>query len=102
MERTWSKEANRYKHERLQGSTPKDFPYFHVKFGLQKGYDHVIDEEKQFKRNFGLNVVRGMLKLLAEAMNRRPAHVSAEANREAVVSFACNWAPYDWTVQLNQ
>ncbi|KAM7528143.1 hypothetical protein LguiB_031553 [Lonicera macranthoides] len=29
----------------LQGSIPKDFPYFHVEFGLWKGYAHVIDED---------------------------------------------------------
>ncbi|KAK2977732.1 hypothetical protein RJ640_026975 [Escallonia rubra] len=45
----------------LRGSIPKDFPYFHVEFGLKKGFVHVIDDEKTFKSNFGLNVMRGML-----------------------------------------
>ncbi|KAK4851745.1 hypothetical protein QYF36_018032 [Acer negundo] len=38
----------------LRGSIPKDFPYFHVEFGLDKGFVNVIDDEKQFKSSFGL------------------------------------------------
>ncbi|KAF7130768.1 hypothetical protein RHSIM_Rhsim10G0205200 [Rhododendron simsii] len=45
----------------LRGSIPKDFPYFHVEFELNKGFVHVIEDEQQFKANFGLNVIRGML-----------------------------------------
>ncbi|KAL5787368.1 hypothetical protein ACOSP7_004317 [Xanthoceras sorbifolium] len=54
----------------LRGSIPKDFPYFHVEFGLNKGFVHVIDDEKQFKSSFGLNVIRGMLQLSEEDMHR--------------------------------
>ncbi|KAK0576484.1 hypothetical protein LWI29_018224 [Acer saccharum] len=43
--------------KRLRGSIPKDFPYFHVEFGLDKGFVHVIDDEKQFKSSFGLDVI---------------------------------------------
>ncbi|KAJ4968493.1 hypothetical protein NE237_015194 [Protea cynaroides] len=55
----------------LRGSIPKDFPYFHVEFGLNKGFVHVIDDEKQFKSSLGLNVIRGMLRLPEEDMYRR-------------------------------
>lgn len=55
----------------LQSSIPKDFPYFHVEFGLKKGFVHVIDEKMQFKSIFGLNVVRGMLQTQQEDMYRR-------------------------------
>ncbi|THF97286.1 hypothetical protein TEA_020901 [Camellia sinensis var. sinensis] len=51
----------------LRGSIPKDFPYFHVEFG----FVHVMDDEKQFKSNFGLNVIRGMLRLPEEDMSGR-------------------------------
>ncbi|KAL5857001.1 hypothetical protein ACOSQ3_004459 [Xanthoceras sorbifolium] len=54
----------------LRGSIPKDFPYFHVEFGLNKGFVHVIDDEKQFKSSFGLNVIRSMLQLSEEDMHR--------------------------------
>ncbi|KAM7522548.1 hypothetical protein LguiA_012450 [Lonicera macranthoides] len=85
----------------LRGSIPKDFPYFHVEFGLKKGFVHVIDDEKQFQSNFGLNVVRGILKLPAEDMHRRRAHVSMETQKEAVADFAQDWAHFDWTKQLD-
>jgi hypothetical protein len=84
----------------LRGSIPKDFPYFHVEFGLKKGFVHVIDDESNFEANFGLNVVRGILKLPAEDMHRRRAHLSVEAQKGAVAEFSRDWAAFDWTKQL--
>ncbi|CBI26380.3 uncharacterized protein LOC100264750 [Vitis vinifera] len=84
----------------LRGSIPKDFPYFHVEFGLNKGFVHVIDDEKQFKSSLGLDVIRGMLRLPEEDMHRRRRHESAEAQKQAVVNFARDWEPFDWTKQL--
>ncbi|XP_058222874.1 uncharacterized protein LOC131332590 [Rhododendron vialii] len=84
----------------LRGSVPKDFPYFHVEFGLNKGFVHVIDDEQQFEANFGLNVIRGMLKLPEEDIYGRRKHDSQETQKQAVSSFARDWAPFDWTKQL--
>ncbi|KAL4179267.1 hypothetical protein AMTRI_Chr13g119230 [Amborella trichopoda] len=61
----------------LHGSIPKYFPYFHV--------------DLQFKRNMGLNVVRGMLELPEEDMYRRRQHDSVETQRQAVSRFAREW-----------
>ncbi|KAI3469702.1 hypothetical protein Pfo_026365 [Paulownia fortunei] len=85
----------------LRGSIPKNFPYFHVEFGLNKGFVHVIDDEKEFKSSFGLNVIRGMLRLPAEDMYRRRRHESVETQKQAVASFARDWEPFDWTKQLD-
>ncbi|MCD7462203.1 hypothetical protein HAX54_047999 [Datura stramonium] len=84
----------------LRASIPKDFPYFHVEFGLNKGFVHVIDDEKQFSSSFGLNVIRGMLKLPPEDMHQRQRRESVDTQREAVASFARDWEPFDWTKQL--
>lgn len=84
----------------LRASIPKNFPYFHVEFGLNKGFVHVIDDENEFQSNFGLNVVRGMLQLPAEDMHRRRKHESAETQKLAVANFARDWKPFDWTKQL--
>ncbi|KAF9626195.1 hypothetical protein IFM89_031322 [Coptis chinensis] len=84
----------------LHGSIPKDFPYFHVEFGLHKGFVHVIDDENQFKSSFGLNVIRGMLQLPQED-NRLRKHESFEAQRKRVLSFAQEWEPFDWTKELD-
>ncbi|KAL3507696.1 hypothetical protein ACH5RR_033078 [Cinchona calisaya] len=85
----------------LRASIPKNFPYFHVEFGLNKGFVHVIDDEKEFKSNFGLNVIRGMLRLPAEDMHRRQKHESLETQKQAVSGFARDWEPFDWTKQLD-
>ncbi|KAB1206187.1 CWF19-like protein 2 [Morella rubra] len=86
----------------LRGCIPKNFPYFHVEFGLNKGFVHVIDDEEQFKSSLGLNVIRGMLHLPEEDMYRRRRYESVEVQREAVKSFLQDWEPFDWTTQLHQ
>ncbi|KAF9596573.1 hypothetical protein IFM89_012304 [Coptis chinensis] len=85
----------------LRGSIPKNFPYFHVEFGLDKGFVHVIDDEKQFTSNLGLNVLRGILQLPEKDMFRRRKHDSLEAQKKAVLSFAQEWEPFDWTKALD-
>ncbi|XP_028100231.1 CWF19-like protein 2 isoform X2 [Camellia sinensis] len=85
----------------LRGSIPKDFPYFHVEFELNKGFVHVMDDEKQFKSNFGLNVIRGMLRLPEEDMYGRRKHDSVETQKQAVARFVKDWEPFDWTKQLD-
>ncbi|KDP45651.1 hypothetical protein JCGZ_17258 [Jatropha curcas] len=85
----------------LRNSIPKDFPYFHVEFGLNKGFVHVIDDEEQFKSSLGLNVIRGMLQLPEEDMHRRRRHESVEAQKQAVAHFVRDWEPFDWTKQLS-
>ncbi|MCL7028962.1 hypothetical protein MKW94_008652 [Papaver nudicaule] len=85
----------------LRGSIPKDFPYFHVEFGLDKGFVHVIDDETQFKSNIGINVIRGMLQLPEEDMyRRRQKNDSIESQKHAVGLFAKEWEQFDWTKQL--
>ncbi|KAI9200068.1 hypothetical protein LWI28_002274 [Acer negundo] len=86
----------------LRGSIPKDFPYFHVEFGLDKGFVNVIDDEKQFKSSFGLNVMRGMLQLPEEDMHRRQRHRvcgGTKAGSDKICSEIGK--PFDWTKQLN-
>ncbi|XP_073155380.1 uncharacterized protein [Henckelia pumila] len=85
----------------LRNSIPKNFPYFHVEFGLDKGFVHVIDDEKGFRSSFGLDIIRGML-LPAEDMHRRSRHESLERQKQAVASFASDWEPFDWTKQLEK
>ncbi|KAL5542163.1 hypothetical protein UlMin_009873 [Ulmus minor] len=86
----------------LRGSIPTNFPYFHVEFGLDRGFVHVIDDEKQFNSSLGLNVIRGMLELPEEDMYRRRRYESVEGQKQAVQIFARDWEPFDWTKQLDQ
>lgn len=84
----------------MRGSIPENFPYFHVEFGLNKGFVHVIDDENNFKTGFGLNVIRGMLQLAEEDMHRRRRYESVEVQKHAMANFLKDWEPYDWTKQL--
>ncbi|KAK4263903.1 hypothetical protein QN277_029257 [Acacia crassicarpa] len=86
----------------LRNSIPKHFPYFHVEFGLNKGFVHVIDDEKQFNSNLGLNVIRGMLHLAEEDMYRRRRYDAVDVQKQAVVHFLKEWGPFDWTKQLRE
>lgn len=86
----------------LRNSIPKQFPYFHVEFGLNKGFVHVIDDEKQFNSNIGLNVIRGMLDLAEEDMYRRRRYEALDVQKQAVASFSKEWEHFDWTKQLHE
>ncbi|XP_031124168.1 LOW QUALITY PROTEIN: CWF19-like protein 2 [Ipomoea triloba] len=85
----------------LRASIPKDFPYFHVEFGLNRGFVHVIEDEKGFKSSFGLDMVRGMLKLPAKDMHSHRTHEFIATQKQAVASFARDWEPFNWTKQLD-
>jgi hypothetical protein len=55
---------------------PKNFAYFHVEFGLSSGFIHVIDDEQEFPRTFGADVVAGVLEIPGEViarLKRKPA-----------------------------
>ncbi|KAF8021840.1 hypothetical protein BT93_G2091 [Corymbia citriodora subsp. variegata] len=85
----------------LRASIPKDFPYFHVEFGLNRGFVHVIDDEKDFKSSLGLDVIRGMMRLPEEDMHRRRRSESMDTQKQAVANFVQDWEPFDWTKQLD-
>ncbi|GAQ78864.1 hypothetical protein KFL_000200160 [Klebsormidium nitens] len=84
----------------LKASIPKNFPYFHVEFGLQGGYAHVIDDEAGWKASFGRDVIAGMLQLPEEDTHGRPKQQSFDQQRKAVLNFSQKWDPHDWTKML--
>ncbi|KAH7666113.1 HIT-like protein [Dioscorea alata] len=85
----------------LRNVIPENFAYFHVEFGLDRGFVHVIDDDNNFRSNFGLNVIRGLLKLPEEDMHRRRRSEPLENQRQAAANFARDWEPFDWTKQLD-
>lgn len=84
----------------LLRSVPKDFPYFHVEFGLKKGFVHVIDGESRWKSNFDVDIIRGMFGL-PEDRHSCHKHDSIATTKE-VANFALEWVPFDWTNQFHQ
>jgi hypothetical protein len=84
----------------LRQVIPENFSYFHVEFGLDRGFVHVIDDERKFRAGFGLNVIRGFLRLPGEDMHRRRRHASVDNQKQAVARFMKHWEPFDWTTLL--
>jgi len=85
----------------LRNVIPENLAYFHVEFGLDRGFVHVIDDDANFPSSFGLNVIRGMLRLPEEDMHRRRRQEPIEKQKQAVASFAREWEPFDWTKDLD-
>ncbi|CAK9863717.1 unnamed protein product [Sphagnum jensenii] len=83
----------------LRACIPKNFPYFHVEFGLNAGYVHVIDDEASFKPQFGADVIRGMLE--TEGIEMHGQSASLKQQQQAVRDFTKMWEPHDWTKMLD-
>lgn len=84
----------------LQRVIPEKFAYFHVEFGLDRGYVHAIEDEIKFSDGFGFNVIRGLLRLPVQDMHRRRRHESIDRQKRAVYRFGKDWANLDWTKHL--
>ncbi|XP_048735526.2 CWF19-like protein 2 [Ostrea edulis] len=80
----------------VRRSIPKGFPYFAVDFGMQGGFAHVIEDERQFPKYFGKEVVGGMIDA-EPRLWRRPQKEGFEDQRKKVLQFADWWKPYDLT-----
>ncbi|KAI8048599.1 CwfJ C-terminus 1-domain-containing protein-like protein [Gilbertella persicaria] len=80
-------------------SMVKNLPYFHVWFGLDKGYGHVIENAQRFPYWFGKEIVAGMMDIGPELW-RRPKHHYIEDNPARQEAFMKDWQKWDWTVAL--
>ncbi len=72
MHLTWVQQGRKFVSE----CVPKNFAYFHVEFGLSSGFIHVIDDEQEFPKTFGADVVAGVLEIPGEViarLKRKPA-----------------------------
>lgn len=83
----------------LRNSVPRGLPYFSVDFGLQGGFAHVIEDEKDFPVYFGKEVVGGMLDLEPRLWLKQ-RHENFDEQKKKVLEFARWWKPYDWTERL--
>lgn len=83
----------------LRRSIPEKFPYFHVEFGYNRGYVHVIDDEAAWPRDFGRGVLLGLLGR-DEEMHGRAQRAGPAAAASRASEFLEEWAAFDWTKQL--
>ncbi len=83
----------------FRSSVPKDFPYFAVSFGMEGGYAHVIEDESLVSKDFGLEVMAGMIdEPFQFILRQKPERPDQEAAR--VKAFAAQWSRFDWTLKL--
>lgn len=80
----------------IRRAVPKGMPYFHVDFGSNAGFAHVIEDESLFKRNFGLEILGGMMDL-DPFLWRKPPKEDFSAQMKKCVDFSNKWRPFDWT-----
>ncbi|CAI7753803.1 unnamed protein product, partial [Closterium sp. NIES-54] len=93
----------------LRAAIPPNFPYFHVEFGLQGGYCHVIDDESSFKPSFGRDVIAGMMEMDPERFGGRARARGGRGGvgsrpqevQQSVAKFIESWKPFDWTKMLD-
>ncbi|GBM99722.1 CWF19-like protein 2 [Araneus ventricosus] len=70
----------------LRRSVPKNLPYFCISFdpSVHAGFAHVIEDEKQFPRNFGKEVVGGMLDIDYNHLYKNRRDDSVKKSSEAL------------------
>ena len=97
-ETEWSDNVKlvKLKDKNISKSIPKGLPYFHVDFGLDNGFAHVIEEEQNWNKRFGHEIVGGMLDVEARVM-RNPPFEQFEQQKTKVIQFGEMWSKFDWT-----
>lgn len=82
----------------IKKSIPRGFPYFHVEFGINGGFAHVIEDESKFSYLLGREVVCGMLKRNSNEAKLRGQ--SFEEEKRCVLQFVDSFKDFDWTTEL--
>jgi hypothetical protein len=88
----------------LRNVIPKKFPYFCVDWGniatsTNTGYAQIIESE-DFRHDFGLDTLAGMMELDPVRYHRKKKF-SYEEERKSIADFLAKWKQFDWTLQLD-
>ncbi|KAF4729534.1 hypothetical protein FOZ63_009576 [Perkinsus olseni] len=81
---------------------PPSSPYMHVDFGLQVGLVHIIDKAKEFRWDYGLQTIAGMLEIdkLSLIHYDQPGAGGEQKYEEDVKAFKESFKAYDWAQSL--
>ncbi|XXQ35993.1 Cwf19-like C-terminal domain-containing protein [Plasmodiophora brassicae] len=81
----------------IRSAIPGGFPYFHVEFGDDRsGFAHVIEDESKFSKDFGREIVCGLLEEPASIV-LRAKNEPRELQSRRVDQLKEMLQPYDWT-----
>ncbi|OQS04213.1 hypothetical protein THRCLA_03535 [Thraustotheca clavata] len=80
----------------LQRSIPSQFAYFHVEWATG-GYGHIIEDATQFPKDFGMDILAGILEVDPRRYGRY--HASIDREKDRVEEFLVHWKSYNWTDQ---
>jgi len=75
----------------LRRSIPKGLPYFSVDFGVDSGFGHVIEDEREFDSYFGLEVVGGLMDVEPRKWLKQQ-HESFAEQSQKVLRFQKMWS----------
>jgi len=102
-ETEWSDNVKlvKLKDRNISRNIPKGLPYFHVDFGLDNGFAHVIEDEENWNRRFGHEIVGGMLDVEARVM-RNPPWEQFDQQKAKVIQFGEMWRQFDFTKVYKQ
>merc|ERR1712083_641107 len=76
----------------LRMAIPKHMAYFHVEFGCNEGFVHVIEDETKVKQDFGPQIVAGIVGEVLFKMKRDGYH----RQMERADAFKAVFEPF-WT-----
>lgn len=87
----------------LRSVIPKHFPYFYIDWGSiaassSTGYAQII-ESSQFRHDFGLDTLAGMMELDPIRFQRKRSF-PPDMERKLISEFQLKWKVHDWTTQL--
>jgi hypothetical protein len=89
----------------LKSVLPKHFPYFHVEWGnvatsSSTGFAQII-ESSDFRHDFGLDTLAGMMDLEPIRMQRKQKF-SYDEEKRGIADFLAKWKEFDWTLKLDE
>ena len=96
---TNNKKLVKLKEKNIARNIPRGLPYFHVDFGMDLGFAHVIEEEEDWNKRFGHEVIGGMLDTDPRTM-RNPPWEQFDDQKRKVIEFGGMWSEFDWTKSL--